>query len=386
MSLGVDIFFGEGHYLQYKDKRIGLITNQTGVNRDLVPTAELFKRHGLKVTALFGPEHGIAGCAYAGEAVADGKSKQGPAIYSLMGKVKRPTAEMMQEIDLFVYDIQDIGVRPYTYTTTLFYVMEEAVKAGKPVIVLDRPNPLGGKLIDGPMLQHTHRSFIGYINVPYCHGMTIGELALFFNKEYKIGCQLTVIAMKGWSREMDFAMTGLSWIPPSPHIPEPITPLYCATTGMLGELGIINIGVGYTLPFKVVGAPWIDAEKFSDVLNRQHLPGVFFSPFHYRPFYGSFKGKDCHGVLIHIRDRIHYRPLDVQFALLGILKSLYPEQVAGAIAHIPHSAKDLFCKAGGTDHIFTLLQKEKFVTWKLIGFQSQEREAFEKQRQPYLRY
>ena len=209
---------------------------------------------------------------------------------------------MLKDVDILIYDIQDIGSRSYTYITTLFYVMEEAAKAQIPLIVLDRPNPINGLLVEGPMLNERWRSFIGYVNVPYCHGMTVGELALFFNAEYQIGCKLEVIQMQGWKRWMHFEDTGLAWVPTSPHIPEADTPLFYASTGIIGELGIVSIGIGYSLPFKVVGAPWIRAQEFATAMNAQRLPGVHFMPYHFKPFYGLYKEKQCQGVLIRITD------------------------------------------------------------------------------------
>ena len=292
---------------------------------------------------------------------------------------------MLKDLDLLVYDIQDIGVRAYTYATTLFYVMEEAAKKQIEVIVLDRPNPIGGHLVDGPMLENEWRSFIGYINVPYCHGMTIGELAHFFNEEYGLKCNLKVIPMKGWKRSMRFKDTMLSWIPPSPHIPEPDTPFFSASTGILGEIELVNIGIGYTLPFKLVGASWIDADEFALQLNKLKLSGVNFTPFHYRPFYGSYKGTDCHGVLIVITDPSLYKPLSVQFAVLGMLKSLYPQQFDKKISALNASKKRLFNLAIGTDRVMNLIEKEKYVTWKLLEFDKDKREEFLKTRQKYLR-
>ena len=181
---------------------------------------------------------------------------------------------------------------------------------------------------------------------------TIGELAHFFNGEYNIGCMLKVIPMKGWKRAMSFKETGLTWIPTSPHIPEADTPLFYASTGILGEIDIVNIGVGYTLPFKIVGAPWIDADLFAEKLNGQKLPGVHFFPFHYRPFYGSLKGKDCHGVLIRVTDMRKYQPLSVQYLLMGMLKSLYPAQTKVSLEKVDGSKKRLFNLANGNDEIF----------------------------------
>lgn len=293
---------------------------------------------------------------------------------------------MLRDIDVLIYDVQDIGCRSYTYTTTLFYSMEEAARQGITVFVLDRPNPINGLTVDGPMLQKKWRSYIGYINVPYCHGMTVGELARFFNGKYQIGCQLKVISMKGWKRSMCFADTGLTWIPTSPYIPEEDTPQFYAMTGLLGELSLVNIGIGYTLPFKVIGAPWINAHEFSGKLNQQKLPGVFFMPFHYRPFYGAHKGKDCQGVMIIVTDAKTFRPVSSQYMILGILKNMYPKHVMSRIQAVEASKKELFCKACGNDEMLTMIKEEQYVAWKLILYQKEEREQFMAERKKYLLY
>ncbi|MCB1107655.1 MAG: DUF1343 domain-containing protein [Chlamydiia bacterium] len=385
VDLGIDVFVSEKHHKPLQQKRVGLISNQTGVNKEMIPTLEVLQKEGMHVVALFSPEHGWSGNAYAGEDVEHGEANK-LRVYSLHGKTRRPTAEMLRGINLLIYDIQDIGVRSYTYATTLFYVMEEAAKEKIPMIVLDRPNPINGLIVDGGMLEPKWRSIIGYINVPYCHGMTIGELATFFNEEYKIGCQLTVVPMKGWKRTMSFKETGLTWIPTSPHIPEPDTPLFYASTGIIGELEMVNIGVGYTLPFKVVGAPWIDAEAFAHKLNSQNLPGVHFFPFHYRPFYGSLKGKECHGVLIRVTDIRRYQPLSVQYLLMGILKSLYPKETKGYLEKVNGEKKRMFCLANGNDEIYRLMLHERYAAWKMIAHQKNEREQFKKIREKYLLY
>ena len=323
IDLVVDVFFKEARYQQLAGKKIGLITNHTSISSDQKTTLELFQGQGLKVVALFFPEHGSSGTFHAEEKFED--QKAGKILsFSLYGNHRRPTAEMLKEIDALVYDIQEIGCRSYTYATTLFYVMEEAAKKGIEVWVLDRPNPLGGVVVDGPMLKEKLRSFVGYINVPYCHGMTIGELARFFNQEYKVNCRLKVVPMKGWKRGMTFAQTGLIWIPTSPQIPEADTPFFYPATGLLGELQLVSIGVGYTLPFKVVGAPWIDAGKFAFALNHQKLGGVKFLPFHFKPFFGPYKHEECHGVRLVVTNPQKYHPVTTDFLMLGILKSLYP--------------------------------------------------------------
>ena len=321
VELGVDLFFQSSLTSTLKGKRIGLVTNHTGVNKQLNSTFELFLQNqkGLTLAAVFAPEHGFFGHIAADKEVKSEKIS-GIPIYSLYGKTRRPTEEMLKNIDVLIYDIQDIGVRSYTYASTLYYVMEEASKKNIPVIVLDRPNPLGGNIVDGPSLEEAFRSFIGYIDVPYCHGMTIGELALYFNAEYKIKCSLQVVPMKGWKRSMLFAETDLNWIPTSPYIPEADTPLFYATTGLIGELGLVNIGVGYSLPFKVIGAPWIKAEEFANKLANQNFLGVKFVPFQFTPHFGLYKGELCKGVLIVILDKKEFTPVKLQHGILGILK------------------------------------------------------------------
>jgi uncharacterized protein YbbC (DUF1343 family) len=382
VALGVDVFFEDAMFQQYRGKKVGLVVNHTSFDREMRSTLSLFLERAaeVEVAALFSPEHGLKGHCYAAEHVSDGREGK-ISVVSLHGETRRPKPEMLKGIDVLFYDIQCTGVRAYTYPTTLFYAMEEAAKLGIEVVVFDRPNPINGLLVDGPMLEEKWRSFIGYVNVPYCHGMTIGELAKFFNEEYKVGCKLRVVPMKHWRRSMSYRDTGLAWIPPSPNIPEADTPVFCPSTGILGELQIVNIGIGFTLPFKIAGAPWIQAKEFAEKLNAQKLPGVRFQPFYFRPFWGLYKGVDCEGVLIQITDLKSYRPLSVQYLILGMLKSLYPKEFEKRISS---SAKDLFCKANGTDAVYEILLKEKYPAWKLIDFQKAERESFLETRKKYL--
>ncbi|MBM3198023.1 MAG: DUF1343 domain-containing protein [Chlamydiae bacterium] len=385
--LGVDRFFQEGTFSELKGKRIGLITNVSGVNRNLVSTIELFSQHKdtLHLVALFSPEHGLFGEAKAGKKVQNTNLK-GIPVYSLHGDTRRPTEHMLQEIDVLIYDIQDVGNRPYTYATTLYYAMEEAAQRGIEVIVLDRPNPLGGDLVDGPMLEEGTRSFIGYIDVPYCHGMTIGELALFFNEEYHVGCSLRVVSMKGWKRSMLFSSTGLQWVPTSPYVPEASTPLFCATTGLIGELGIVNIGIGYTLPFKVIGAPWICGNTLAKALEEQNLPGVRFFSMRFTPQYGLYKEELCEGVLVVIVEPESYLPMRTQFYILGMLKSLYPKIMEKKLHSLSAEKKDLFCKASGGKGLFSLLMKERYPAWHMNAHQAEKRKLFLEKRKKYLLY
>lgn len=386
VELGVDVFFAEGLYKNLKGKNIGLVVNHTSVDSSLFPVVEKFKsiNDEYKLVALFSPEHGIDGRFYNGEKVNDSK-QQNLQIYSLHGKTRRPTKEMLKNIDVLIFDIQDLGSRSYTYSTTLFYLMEEAAKKRIEVIVLDRPNPINGLIVDGPMLDDKYRSFVGYINVPYCHGMTIGELALYFNSEYNVGCKLKVIAMKGWKRKMSFKDTDLHWIPTSPNIPEADTAFYYPSTGILGELKILNIGIGYTMPFKVIGAPWINAKLFAEKLNAQKLPGVTFIPFYYRPFYSLYKDENCEGVKIIITNPSVYKPVHVQYLIIGILKSLYPKIFFEKL-EISSQAKDMFNKVNGCREIYDILIKEAYPYRKLIDFLQGQHDEFIKKREKYLLY
>jgi uncharacterized protein YbbC (DUF1343 family) len=388
VTVGIDLLLKNPKYAsKLKGKRIGLITNHTALNGMRKRSVDLLKEKreplGYTLKALYAPEHGLYGSAHAAEKVSDQQDADGIPIYSLHGKTRRPTPEMLKEIDLLIFDIQDIGSRSYTYISTLFYVMEEAAKAKIPLIVADRPNPINGLMVDGPMMEEKWRSFIGYINVPYCHGMTIGELASFFNAEYKVGCSLTVVPMEGWKRSMSFDDTGLIWIPTSPNIPESTTPYYYPTTGLIGELQLLNIGVGYTLPFKLIGAPWIDAQEFAKTLNAQKFPGVFFQPFYFKPFYGRYKSENCEGVIIVITDTSLFQPIQTQYLILGILKSLYPAQFLEALEK-SKECKQLFCQAAGTEEIYRILQEKKYLVWELKEVHRREREAFLPTRQKYL--
>lgn len=388
VKVGVDVFLEEGYDEIYlKGKKVGVITNHTAINKELKTTLELLqdKPKMYQIVAIFAPEHGFYGDAYACEKVMDCKLGS-ISVYSLHGEHRRPTSEMLKDVDVLIYDIQDIGTRSYTFASTLFYCMEEAAKRKIKVIVLDRPNPLGGEIVDGPLLEEKWRSFLGYINVPYCHGMTIGELATFFKHEYHIDCQLHVIPMRGWRRDMSFKETGLTWVPTSPQIPEEDTPFYYPATGLLGHCSLASIGIGYTLPFKLVGAPWIDGEVFAEKLNAQKLPGVHFQPFYFRPFFGKFKQENCQGVKIVIIDKRHYLPVTTQYVMMGVLKNLYPEAYTKAMAELKNSKskKETFNKLNGTDEILTLMTDKKYFIWELRERFQEDRKAFLKLRKKYL--
>jgi uncharacterized protein YbbC (DUF1343 family) len=387
VTLGIDTFLAKENSKNYHNKRIGLISNHTAVSKEGKLTIDrLLDESSLSIKAIFAPEHGFFGNIEAGKTIDHTLYNGSIPIYSLYGETRRPTKEMLKEIDVLVFDIQDIGIRPYTYTSTLFYCMEEAAKFNIEMVVLDRPNPMGNCPFDGPMLEESFRSFVGYINVPYCHSLTICELALLFNREYKIGCNLKCFLMEGWEDRAVFKETDLLWIPTSPNIPEPDTPFYCATTGAIGELGCVSIGIGTAYPFKVVAAPWIDAKKFSDTLNNQKLPGVIFTPCFFTPFSGAMKNTLCKGVKIHITETSSYKPIKTGLMLLGLLKSLYPKEMNKHLASLKISNKEMYNKVNGSEKYFSILSKESFPAYSLIEASEKDHRFFEEIRKKYLFY
>lgn len=384
---GIDRLFEPEYFSKIRGKRIALITNPTALSQNGASTLEILKAKSgpYRIVKLFAPEHGLKGQAWASEAIPDSEDEEGIPVFSLHGKTRRPTEEMLKGVEAIIFDIQDIGSRSYTYATTLFYTMEEAAKRGIAVIVLDRPNPINGVMIDGPLMQEKWRSFVGYLNVPYCHGMTLGELARYFNVEYAVGCNLYVVPMKGWKRSYTFSDTGLTWVPTSPNIPEKETPLYYPMTGILGELGLVNIGIGYTLPFKLIGAPWIDGEQLSKALNARLLEGVHFRPFYYRPFYGKFTQENCSGVILNVTDPLIFKPVATQYAILDTLKALYPKPLKEAARKATPAQKEMFHKVNGTDTPWQLLMtKEGKVSD--ANLKPAERKQFEEKRKKYLLY
>ena len=334
-------------------KRVGLITNPTGVDRALKSTVDiLFEAKNVKLVALFGPEHGVRGDAHAGDKVDNiTDTKTGLPVYSLYGKTRKANPDMLKGIDVLVYDIQDIGCRSFTFISTMGLAMEVAAENNIEFIVLDRPNPLGGEKIEGNLAEEPFISFVSQFKIPYIYGQTCGELASMLNEEkmLKKKCKLTVVKMKGWHRNMTWEQTGLEWVIASPHIPNKNSSYFYPVTGILGELGYVSIGVGYTLPFQMIGAPWINAEKYATALNQLHLAGLEFRPIYFKPFYSNFKDENCQGVQIHIMNYKKANLSEVQFYLMQELYKLYPDR-----AVFDHANKDrfnMFDKVSGSDQI-----------------------------------
>jgi uncharacterized protein YbbC (DUF1343 family) len=366
-----------------------LITNPTGVDRNLKSAVDIFNSFpGVKLTALYGPEHGVRGEFTAGEIIG---SSVDPVtklpVYSLYGKTRKPTKEMLKGIDILVYDVQDIGSRSYTFISTLGLAMEAAAENNIPFVVLDRPNPLGGIRMEGCLVQAGFTSFVSQFPVPYIHGMTVGELARFLNEEGLlkdgIKCRLEVIKMSGWNRSMSFEETGLPWVPSSPHIPHARSALFYPATGIIGELYVASIGVGYTLPFQLFAAEWINADSLAANLNTLNLPGVIFRPVHYKPYYSVSQGKMVHGVQIHFTDQNKAPLTMIQFYILQEAHKLWPDKDFFALCE--KSRLDMFDKVCGTDEVRTEFRK----TWQvssILDLWMREIPAFRERAEKYFLY
>lgn len=352
--LGIDVLERDNFSI-LNGKRVGLITNHTGVNSSLVSTVDLFyKANNFDLVSVFSPEHGFRGFNSAGESVEDyTDSITGIKYYSLYGKRQKPTAEMLADLDLLVYDIQDIGCRSYTYISTLGYCMEAAAENNIEFIVLDRPNPLGGLRIEGNIVEDNFISFVSRFKIPYVYGLTCGELANLLNEEKMLNggahCKLNVVKMNGWQRWMRFGDTGLIWVPTSANVPFSQVPFYLVGTGVLGELVTISIGISYTLPFQTFAAEWINADTLTDRMNKLNLSGVIFRPVTYKTNYGIWLDKILHGVQIHITDFENVNLLELQFYFMQVNNELYPDRKIFSLAD--SSRIKMFDKVMGTDKI-----------------------------------
>lgn len=334
-------------------KRVGLITNPTGVDSKLKSTIDILNEApNVNLVALFGPEHGVRGDVHAGDKVDNARDeKTGLPVYSLYGKTRKPSDEMLKDIDVLVYDIQDIGCRSFTYISTLGLAMEAAAKNGKEVIVLDRPNPLGGHKVEGNLVEDGFISFVSQFKIPYVYGLTCGELANMLNGEKMLEgqCKLSVVPMKGWKRSMNYEETGLQWIPASPHIPHPHSAFFYPISGIVGELGVISIGVGYTIPFQMFATDSIPADKLADNLNNLNIPGVHFRPIHLKPFYSVGKGEKYQGVQVHIMDYEKAPLSDIQFYVMQEMYKMNPK--LDFFNKCEKSRNNMWDKVSGSDFI-----------------------------------
>jgi uncharacterized protein YbbC (DUF1343 family) len=367
-------------------KRVGLVTNPTGVDSQLRSTIDILHAH-VNLTALFGPEHGVRGEFSAGDHVGDQVDPQtGIPVYSLYGKNRKPSKEVLEQVDVLVYDIQDIGTRSYTYISTMGLVMEAAAAFDKEVVILDRPNPLGGVRVEGPLVEDGYFSFVSQNSIPYVYGLTCGELARMLNGEGMleggVQCKLQVVAMEGWHRDMTFDATGLPWVPTSPHIPDYRTAFFYPATGILGELDPNMIGIGYTLPFQVLVTEDIDAVKLAEAMNALDIYGVKFRPIYFKPYYMPRKGTALQGVQLHLTDPVRAPLTTIQFWFLQEAHKLDP-------SFNPFEGKEsrygMFDKVCGSDRLRSSLM-EDFDFSKLEEFWMHDAESFRMRSTKYHLY
>jgi uncharacterized protein YbbC (DUF1343 family) len=344
---GIEVLLS-AHMDRLKGKRIALLTNQTGVDRKGNSSIELLHAHpDTNLVALFSPEHGVRGTAQAGEKVASGiDPKSGLPVHSLYGVTKTPTPEMLAGIDIVVVDLQDVGTRFYTYSTTLLFLLRAAEKSGTGVIVLDRPNPQGGVLIEGPVLEQPFASFVGSFAMPVRHGMTLGELARMFVGEEKLRTRLGVIPMRGWTRDMrPYGFWDLRWVPPSPNMPSPRTAQIYPGTALF-EGTNISEGRGSDKPFEYIGAPFIKSEVLAEKMNSAGLPGVVFKPVSFTPTFSKYAGENCNGVWVIPIDHKQFLPFRTGVALVKAVHDLHPEKF-----RFHEGAPSFFDQLSGTDAV-----------------------------------
>ena len=389
---GVEVLRERG-FSGLEGRRVGLVTNPSGVDRYLKSTIDiLFEAPEVNLVALYGPEHGVRGDVYAGDKIADFRDEAtGLPVYSLYGSTRKPTPEMLEGIDVMVYDIQDVGARSYTFISTLGLVMEACAAKDIEVMVLDRPNPLGGNKIEGCYVEQPFNSFVSQYRIPYVYGLTVGELAVLINEEglnrgqkgdqEPVKCRLTVVPMEGWTRDMLYEDTGLPWVLPSPNIPFKESPMYYASSGIMGELyGFMNIGIGYTLPFQIFGALWLDPEKLKERLESYELPGISFRTIWYKPYFGSLAGKLVKGLQFFFTDYEKARLTDTQFYVMQAVAELYPDKKSFEVAN----GIGLFDKVCGTDYVRKEFVKRYKVADVIEYWRKDEEEFREMSRQYHI--
>lgn len=328
---GLDILLAERLHL-VRGRRVGLVTHPAAVRPDLAHAADALRAAGVQIAALFGPEHGLDGAAAEGAPVAHGNTRGGVPAYSLYGDAVEPTPAMLAGLDLLLFDMQDVGARYYTYLSTLFYVLRAAGRAGLPVAVLDRPNPIGGVAVEGPLVAPGHESFVGIAPLPVRHGLTLGEAARWLDATFAPGVDLMVVAMAGWRRAMWFEDTGRAWVSTSPAMAHlAAVALYPGTCLLEGTN--LSVGRGTALPFEVCGAPWLDGRALAADLNGRGLPGVRARPLRFTPAGGRFAGQACGGVQLHITDRDALRPVALGLELVAAVRAAGSGSFAWEAAH-----------------------------------------------------
>lgn len=388
IKTGIEVL-KEQNFKLLEGKRVGLITNPTGVDNQMKSTIDiLHEASNVKLVALFAPEHGVRGDAHAGDHIENVTDpKTGIPVYSLHGKTKTPTADMLKDVDVLVYDIQDIGCRSFTYISTMGLAMQAAAENNVEFVVLDRPNPIGGLKVEGGLVDDQFISFVSQFKIPYVYGLTCGELAMLLNDEkmLKQQCKLQVVKMKAWKRKMTYEQTGLQWIPSSPHIPQPISAAFYPVSGILGELGYMSIGVGYTIPFQMFAAEWLKAADLATNLNALKLPGIHFRPIYLKPFYSVGQGKQLEGVQVHIMDYDKARLSEIQFYVMQEVANLYPDKAIFNEGNASDKRFRMFDQVSGSDYLrLTFAKNNKFEDIK--DFWYKQVEPFKQVSKKYYLY
>jgi uncharacterized protein YbbC (DUF1343 family) len=389
VKTGLDVLVGEG-FRALRGRRVGAIVNPTSVDGHFRHLADLLAdASGVRLSALFGPEHGIRGEAQYMEAVGQAvDARTGVAVHSLYGTSfdsLRPRTDWLAGLDVVVFDVQDVGARYYTYLATMALAMEACAKAGVAFMVLDRPNPLGGALVEGNRVGPRFRSFVGLYDVPARHGLTAGEMATLLDAEQSWGSELSVVRCEGWMRSMGWADTGLPFIPPSPNMPTPDTALVYPGMCLL-EGTNLSEGRGSCRPFEQFGAPWLDAQAVAEGLARLELPGLAVRPTHFTPTFDKHRGVSCAGAFLHVMDRGAFRPVRTGLAAVAVARQLAPQHFAwraDAYEFVTDvQAFDLLC---GTDAVRTALESGASFP-EAAALLDDAAEAFDERRRPYLLY
>jgi len=384
VKLGIDVLLESRRRLLH-GKRVGLITNPTGLTWDLRHTIDVFAEAGdLNLVALYGPEHGVRGDAQAGVAVDSAVDPYtGVPVYSLFGEHQKPTPDMVQGVDVLVFHIQDVGARFYTYGSTMALCMQVAAAQGLEFIVLDRPNPITGVKIEGCLLDPAYSSFVGMLPIPVRHGLTVGELARLVNAEFGIGCPLTVVEMEGWERPMWFDQTGLPYVMPSPNSPSLDTAIVYPGSCFF-EGTNLALGLGTTRPCELKGAPWIDGQAWAAALNALDYPGVIFRAAYFTPWYGDYSGELCSGVQTHVLDREIFRAVETGLKMIEVVRHMAPDHFQWRYSEdskIPYWFDQLM----GTDRVRRQMKAGIPVEEISLGWQA-ELDAFSEMRRKYQLY
>lgn len=389
IKLGIDVLI-ENNFEQIKGKNIAVLTNFAGRTSDGKLTSEvLVNSNSCSLIKIFTPEHGFFTTIPAGESIPDTKLEEIPVV-SLYGAKRKPASGDLSGIDAVVVDIQDIGIRSYTFVSTVYNMMKSCAENDKPVIILDRPNPLGGLIVDGNVLEKGRESFIGIIPVSYIHGCTIGEIATMLNEEgwlsqdslKKLKCKLTVIKMENWKRSMQWEDNGLQWFPTSPHIQSVDAVRGTAVLGIWGELSLFSIGIGTTLPFQYCGAPDFKSDSIANEMENRNLYGVNVYPTKYRPFYGMYNGKDCNGILLKFTPNNLFMPYRFGIRLALAIRKYHPDYFRKSLTSQQQS---MFIKATGTEELLKAIIENK-TDDEIIRISQNGLDNFIQLRKKYLLY